>query len=698
MTRIDMISFDIFDTLITRTTYSPQGIFLLVQQKLLNELDVRNMYYFCNNFFNLRVNAEKDARIYAEQSEKEEVTLDEIYDLLTYRNSISKELSECIKQWEIQAEIENTYPITKSIRLLKKYLLEKKRVVLISDMYLDENTIRKLLLVNDPIFQDIPIYVSSKKRKTKRSGSLYFEVAKEENISFSNWIHFGDNKSSDYLTPRMLGIDARHMPFKGLTLWENELGKNLGLKNNLIAQLYFGIARNLRLDRELDSSEIIGGSVGGMILYPYVIWLLRKSLEMKVKRLYFIARDGYILKEIADLFIKNQCLDIHTTYIYGSRRAWRLDGFNENEKKMVIMYLSQEVDFSDSNFAFVDLHGTGITMECLASVILKYFGMKTKVFYFDLIDNRISDSNLFIPFCSHHSGIVELFCRAPHGATIGYEQKEGKIIPKLQPIDKIYWEKANLYSYFEGVKSFADKISRYCWGYWLEDINLVETVIEYCEKMPCRDFQNFIGDIPHYDGIEDEKVKYAPILSVKDIFRIYMWRTVEDISEYYSGVNLNLSLMRSSLKCNELKLYLEKNYTFLLGKCMHKLKNRRKNYEGINRNLVIYGAGNVGKRLYEHLITISGFNILGWTDLDDEKYQQLGYPVVTVQKVLKLNFHYIIIAVGDLIRSKQISKNLQGLGISEEKIMYYKEFLEKYDKLILHQKHGVKMLRKRYDL
>ena len=58
----------------------------------------------------------------------------------------------------------------------------------------------------------------------------------------------------------------------------------------------------------------IGASIGGMLLYPYVLWLLRKSIEMGIKSLYFVARDGYILKKIADLVIARQHLSIHTFY------------------------------------------------------------------------------------------------------------------------------------------------------------------------------------------------------------------------------------------------------------------------------------------------------------------------------------------------------------------------------------------------
>lgn len=670
-----MVSFDVFDTLITRKTYSPQGIFLILQERLFREFGL-GKYHFCNNFYNLRINAEKNVRLYAEQEDREEITLDEIYDFLADRNDIPKDITLKIKEWEIQTEIDNTYPIIHNIQLLKKFLSEGHHIVLISDMYLSEDNIRNILLKSSSVFRHIPIYVSSEIKKTKSSGSLYFEIAKMEGESFSDWVHFGDNKNSDYLMPKMLGIDAKHIPFEEMTPWENELGKMLGLKNNLTLQFYFGMARNVRLEKKWDIPEKIGGSIGGMLLYPYILWLLRKSIEMGIRRLYFIARDGYILKKIADIVIKNKDLDIYTAYVYGSRRVWRIKEASEIDKQKVIMYLSQEVDFSDSNFAFIDLHGTGMTMECLADVILENFHVRTKVFYFNLIRIKKSNSYKFLSFCSVPSGIAELFCRAPHGATIGYEQKGNQIAPILQPINEIYWERAGLYEYFEGIELFVNKISQYCWDDRLEDVSLAESIIEYCKKRPCEELQNFMGSIPHYDGVEEEKIEYAPKLSLSDIFNIYMWRTVEDISEYYSGADLNFSLMRTKTKYNREREFLEKHYNSVLGRCIHRFKNRKRKCKVNNLKVVIYGAGTIGQRLHEHLITISGFDIVGWTDINYKYYQELGYAVAPLREVLEKNYQYIIIAISNNVSFKQVQNILFKLEVQKEKIVGYKEFLK----------------------
>ena len=61
-----------------------------------------------------------------------------------------------------------------------------------------------------------------------------------------------------------------------------------------------------------------------MYFVPYISWVLKHAIEHKTKCLYFISRDGYQLKRIADRIIEKKNLPIRTKYIYGSRRAWRI--------------------------------------------------------------------------------------------------------------------------------------------------------------------------------------------------------------------------------------------------------------------------------------------------------------------------------------------------------------------------------------
>lgn len=662
-----MVSFDIFDTLITRKTALPMGIFLQIREKEKLPSD----------FAEMRISAEKDARLYALQSNKEEITLKSIYDLLSRR--LGQNMDSAMDA-EVETEMENVYPLWNRINLLKDFLAKGEHVVLISDMYLEEHIIRKMLLKVDPVFKKIPIYVSCNYGKTKQSGALFLEVAKLEKIEFNDWMHYGDNHYSDFLVPRMLGINAIQVENPQMTTWEKQLSERLDIENNLLLQYCIGAAKIVREEHSLNSVQKIGSSLGSIILYPYVLWLLKSSINLKISRLYFMARDGYILKRIADKIIQNQHLDIETKYIYSSRNAWRL-GKDEIEKRnILVQYLNQEIEFKDDNFALVDLHGTGLTIEYLVDILNDYaINRKIKVFYYDLLGNRISENFELYSFCSDHTGLVELFCRAPHGATIGYELDNGQVKPVTKETPKALWEKTGLFDYFEGVELFSDVMSEQIWK--TEENSgrkLSEAALECCRTPANQDVLQFLGDFPHCGGIDEENIAFAPKLKARDIFNLYMWRTVEKNDDFYKGSDLSMSLMRTDKKNVKLKLFFDRHYDRSLGTIIHSAKVRRMLPKRKKVEVILYAAGRNGRALYQHLLAHSGFKIVGWTDIEHEKYALGGYPVISCDEALKQSFDYIIISIGDVHKSDNVKNILMSRGVDADKIIPYEMFVEQF--------------------
>ncbi len=62
--------------------------------------------------------------------------------------------------------------------------------------------------------------------------------------------------------------------------------------------------------------------------------------------------------------------------------------------------------------------------------------------------------------------------------------------------------------------------------------------------------------------------------------------------------------------------------------------------------------------------------------MDYEHYQKLGYPVIPLHDVLKKEYHYIIIAIGNSTSVGQIKNILVNLGVPGRKIVDYKYFLD----------------------
>ena len=322
-----LYSFDVFDTLITRTTALPTGIFALMQERLLHDEAYGDIpIYIRGNFYELRIHAEELARTNYQKNGVDDVTLEQIYEAMATNGCLEQADLERFAMLERELECVNVVGIEQNIARLRSLVQAGEHVVLISDMYLDGVTIRKMLQRADPVFSDLPLYVSSDYRKGKYSGQLYDLVREQEMVSFAEWHHLGDNQQSDVSVPAGLGIQAEHFSYASLA--PVELDRLEGHADEVYTELCIGAARNARLLKKLQGPAVIGSALGGPILFAYVQWILKECERRGIRRLYFIARDGYISKRIADILIRQWNLDLTTAYIYGSRKAWRLPSYS----------------------------------------------------------------------------------------------------------------------------------------------------------------------------------------------------------------------------------------------------------------------------------------------------------------------------------------------------------------------------------
>lgn len=93
-------------------------------------------------------------------------------------------------------------------------------------------------------------------------------------------------------------------------------------------------ARNARLSRRYEESGAqliheIAASVAAPMLTGFVSWLLFETQRRGIDRIYFMARDGQILREIAERLSLWCNLRIECRYLYASRQALFLPSFFE---------------------------------------------------------------------------------------------------------------------------------------------------------------------------------------------------------------------------------------------------------------------------------------------------------------------------------------------------------------------------------
>lgn len=197
-----ILSFDVFDTLITRIVLSPKDVFLLMQ-KQLRHAQPSLPESLIHSFWGARVWAEFSAR---RMSPAEDIGIADIYRNLGKRCGLSEEQCQCLIAIELKTEETVLVPIQGASELLAE-ARELGKVAFISDMYLPAAFIRRLLNKFDLIQDDDYLYVSGELGKSKRSGNLFKHVLAHLNRSHKHLIHCGDNIFSDWAVPRSLGIE-----------------------------------------------------------------------------------------------------------------------------------------------------------------------------------------------------------------------------------------------------------------------------------------------------------------------------------------------------------------------------------------------------------------------------------------------------------------------------------------------------------
>lgn len=184
---VKYISFDIFDTLVFRTSGEPRSVFALLEKQL-----------GIKDFAARRISAEKRAR---EKKQGREVTLREIYRSF---DGISENLARKFCQKEFETELDVCRPNRRFTQLYKKCAANRK-VILISDMYLTSDMLSKIL-ENCGITGYEKLYISSEADASKRSGSLYRYVLNDLKIKPCELLHIGNDLITDYICAKRQGV------------------------------------------------------------------------------------------------------------------------------------------------------------------------------------------------------------------------------------------------------------------------------------------------------------------------------------------------------------------------------------------------------------------------------------------------------------------------------------------------------------
>lgn len=296
--KYDVVSFDIFDTLIFRPFSDPTDLFFLIGCEL-NYMDFRR----------IRTQVENDARWEKFRKEESfEVTLEDIWKRMEKETGISAEKG---MEVELQYELKYCYANPFMEKVFHELRNKGKRIVITSDMYLPQKFLIQMLEKNGYYgFEEL--FVSCEIGKCKGNGELFGYVKKQigENLTYA---HVGDNKKSDIEMAEKQGFKALYYPnvnrdtflYRPYDISVIVGGAYRGLVHN---RMHCGLG-------EYSQSYEYGYIYGGLFVLGYCNFIHDYCKKNNVDKVLFLARDGAIIQKAYKLLYPEDA----TEYVYWSR-------------------------------------------------------------------------------------------------------------------------------------------------------------------------------------------------------------------------------------------------------------------------------------------------------------------------------------------------------------------------------------------
>ena len=291
----DVVSFDLFDTLIMRRVLSPEDVYRLVARKAEN----------CNKMI---LNDFIAIRSIAASMCNDNPYLVDIYKIIGDKLGIDENDLHNLMNLEIETDIQLCIPRETMLKIYD-YAVEKgKDVYIISDMYYPLEVVRKILeSCGIHVDDNSHIWISCEKHMDKASGCLWSKFTKEA-VRGRKCIHIGDNIQSDVENPKKYGIESYHV-MSGKDMLINSSAASLSsyvstgydsvCMGNIVSKMFndpFALGKTKGKVR-FDNSDTYGYCVYGPMMMKFLLWLYKKSHKDEINKLLFFARDGYFLEK-----------------------------------------------------------------------------------------------------------------------------------------------------------------------------------------------------------------------------------------------------------------------------------------------------------------------------------------------------------------------------------------------------------------
>lgn len=318
----DVMSIDLFDTLIMRQTLFPTDIFDIVDCRLKEKGIV------IENFSGRRLASEKYlAKTMAP-------TLVEIYSYMKKTYSIPGIVPEELAKLEWQTDYELVVPRREMCDFCEEVHRKGKEIYIVSDTFYTKRQLARLLeKCNIGFYQDI---FASCEYKTAKTGRLFDKV--KDRAAGKKVIHIGDDSAADIESAKKHGIAACQVS-SGVDLLEMAGYLGLwdsmeGVANRIKIGMFVAKLFNSPFQFEEEGQKIavktaydLGYLLFAPVISDFVIWFSEQVEKYALPNVWLCARDGYLIKRMYDALQGENA----SVYFLTSRTAAIRAGVEEEE-------------------------------------------------------------------------------------------------------------------------------------------------------------------------------------------------------------------------------------------------------------------------------------------------------------------------------------------------------------------------------
>lgn len=295
----DVVGFDVFDTLLRRRL-EPETVKDLVARELARRLSTDGEPVDWRLLRHRRRELEAELGTESEsEGDDHEFRLHEMMLRWIAQSggaAADERLADTLCDVELRLEKRATYPTPGIAAALAALRGQGRRLVFVTDIYLDIAAVRELLEHHGLAQYFDAGYCSSNERVTKRSGRLFELVLRREQVSAERFLFVGDNPYSDVDSPVRLGIDAVHVKDRD----ERKRRLRMQLLDQLSAHNPYWAGCRAQEIVEADSPFIANDPSPdyqlGLLLAPaflaFTQYVIEQARALGLQRLLFMSREG----------------------------------------------------------------------------------------------------------------------------------------------------------------------------------------------------------------------------------------------------------------------------------------------------------------------------------------------------------------------------------------------------------------------